>query len=276
MRIILRKRDSVVSIVLFLFNILGEHTGQNAIRLEHLIKSMSYFEKNETATRMGLSRMVKSGILVNEKEGTDVYYHLTDDGIQNLNAWNLGVARFRDRYKLRNKPWDGNWHLLALLKNKGSTDETLSISDELLELGLRQLSKDLWITPYRFTEEIRSLLDNKLDYLEIAGEIITNNKKLDITQDIFQIKEVRTRYEEFLKLTAATKKELVQISDLGGHLPLLFHLGWNFYDIAVNDPALPKDLLSDWIGDKAVSEMHDLRNLLYKKAAEYFDGLAMV
>lgn len=276
MRIILRKRDSVVSIVLFLFNIFGEHTGQNAIKLEYLIKSMSYFDKNETATRMGLSRMVKSGILVNEKEGSDVYYHLTDDGIQNLNAWNLGVVRFWDRYKLRNKPWDGNWHLLALLKNKGSTDETLSISDELLELGLRPLSKDLWITPYRFQEEIRSLLDNKLDYLEIAGEIVTNNKKLDITQDIFQINEVRTRYEEFLKLTAATKKKSVQISDLGGHLPLLFHLGWNFYDIAVNDPALPKDLLSDWIGDKAVSEMHDLRKLLYKKTTEFFDSLAIV
>lgn len=275
MRIILRKRDSVVSIVLFLFNIFGEHTGRKAIRLEHLIKSMSYFEKNETATRMGLSRMVKSGILVNEKEGNDVYYRLTGKGIQNLKKWNLGVARFRDRYALRKKPWDSNWYLLSLLKNKGSTEETLSISDELLALGLRQLNKDLWISPYRFYEEIRSLLDNKLDYLEIAGKVVSNNKKLDITEDIFQINEIRTQYEKFLKLAADIRKELVQISDLGGHLPLLFHLGWNFYDIAVNDPALPEDLLSDWIGDKAVSEMQELRNLLYKKTAEYFDSLAI-
>lgn len=276
MKIILRKRDSVVSIVLFLFNIFGEHTGQNAIKLDHLIKSMSYFDKNETATRMGLSRMVKSGILVNEKESNDVYYRLTDDGIQNLNAWNLGVARFRNRYALRNKPWDGRWYLLALLKNKGSYDESMSFSNEILELGLRQLNRDLWISPYRFHEEIRSLLDNKQEYLEITGEVISRNNKLDIIEGIFLINEVRTQYEEFLILTAETRKELVNLPDLGGNLPLLFHLGWNFYDIAVNDPALPKDLLSDWIGDKAVSEMQELRNLLYKKTTEFFDSLAIV
>jgi len=275
MRIILRKRDSVVSIVLFLFNIFGEYTGQNSIKLEHLIKSMGYFDKNETATRMGLSRMVKSGILVNEKEGNDVYYRLTDDGIQNLKSWNLGVTRFRDRYALRKKPWDGKWHMLALLKNKGSNDEIISISDELLELGLRQINRDLWISPYYFYEEIMSLLDTKLEYLEITGEVISNNKKLEIIEDIFLISKVQTQYKKFLILTAETRMELVKISDLGEHLPLLFHLGWNFYDIAVNDPALPKDLLSDWIGDKAVWEMQELRNLLYKKTIEFFDSLSI-
>jgi len=276
MRIILRKRDSVVSIVLFIFNIFGEYIGQNAIKLEHLIKSMGYFDKNETATRMGLSRMVKSGILFNEKVGNEVYYHLTDYGIQNIKAWNLGVARFRYRYSLRSEPWDGKWYLLALFKNKGSNKKNMVISDEFIELGLRQLQRDLWISPYHFHEEIRALLDEKLKYLEITGGFISNSKKIEIVEDIFQINQVRSQYEKFLILTDKTRKELVNHPNSGDNLPLLFHLGWNFYDIAVNDPALPKDLLRDWIGDKAVSEMQVLRKLLYKKTTEFFDSLTIV
>jgi DNA-binding transcriptional regulator PaaX len=273
MRIILRKRDSVVSIVLFLFNIFGEHTGQSAIKLEHLIKSMGYFDKNETATRMGLSRMVKSGILFNAKDGNDVYYRLTDDGMQNLKSWNLGVTRFWDRYALRGKPWDGKWHMLTFLRNKDSNDEIISITDELLELGLRQINRDLWISPYYFYEKIMNLLDTRLKYLEIIGEVISNNKNLEIIEDIFLINKVQTQYKNFLIITAEIRKKLDKISELGEHLPLLFHLGWNFYDIAVNDPALPKDLLSEWIGDQAVWEMQELRNLLYKKTTKYFDSL---
>lgn len=275
MRIILRKRDSVVSIVLFLFNIFGEHTGQKAIKLEHLIKSMDCFAKNETATRMGLSRMVKSGILFNEKAGNDVYYHLTDYGIQNLKSWNLGVARFRDRYALRRKPWDGKWYLLALLKSKDYNEEIMTISEELIELGLRQLNRDLWISPYRFHEEIKTLLDEKLDCFEITGGVISSKNESELVENIFQINEIHSQYEKFLVVAGETRKEIISLSDLGGYLPLLFHLGWYFYDIAVNDPVLPKDLLSDWIGDKAVLEMQVLRNLLYKKTTEFFDSLAI-
>lgn len=275
MKIILRKRDSVVSIVLFLFNIFGEYTGKHSIKLEHLIKSMGHFDKNETAARMGLSRMVKAGILINRKAGNEVYYSLTDSGLQNIKAWNLGIARFLHRYALRKALWDGKWHLLTLLKNTRSGEELLFNSDNFLEIGLRQLNRDLWISPYYY-EEISNLLDGKLEYLEFAGEVAVNRASQDLLVSIFEISEVRKQYEQFLALCQKIRIDLAAISDPGEHLPLLFNLGWNFYDIAVNDPALPESLLKNWIGDQAASEMQSLRKLLYDKAAEYFSGLIKI
>lgn len=271
MKIILRKRDSVVSIVLFIFNVYSEFTGHYSIKLDHLIKCMSFFDKNETASRMGLSRMLKSEIVVNKKINNDIYYELTQYGKENLELWNLGVSRFFKRYSFRHQQWNNKWFMLALLNF--SRSENLSIMDELTELGFRELTKDLLVSPYSMHEEVYDLLGSEHGFLEISGEIVSNSENYKRLEDIFGLEILEIQYNKFLDLSDKVRNKMALEKDLGRQLPLLFELGWNFYDIAINDPALPRAFLNDWIGDQAVAQMRDLRNPLYNNVTSYFSQL---
>ncbi|MFZ5944710.1 MAG: PaaX family transcriptional regulator C-terminal domain-containing protein [Bacillota bacterium] len=272
MKIILRKRDSVVSVILFIFNIFHEYTGSYSIKLDHLIRCMSFFDKNETAARMGLSRMVKAEILINKKVNSDVYYELTQLGKDNINLWNLGVSRFFKRYSLRHQQWNKKWYMLALLNF--SRTENQPIMDQLTEIGFRELTKDLWISPYSISPEANELLAEKFDFVEISGEISGEFNKQEILEKIFGIEALKSRYNEFLSLSNSIKNSMVKdINRNEEYLPLLFELGWNFYDITINDPALPKAFLDSWVGDKAVAEMRDLRSSLYNHITIFFSEL---
>lgn len=268
MKIILRKRDSVVSIVLYIFNIYSEYTGTYCIKLDHLIKCMSFFDKNETASRMGLSRMVKAGIVVNKRNDNEVYYELTRFGKENIELWNLGVSRFFKRYSMRHSQWDNKWYMLVLLDFIRS--EGQSILDELAELGFRELNKDLFISPYPMHQEVNGLLSNEYEFLEVSGETVLKPEQL---QKIFGLGILKEEYNKFLVISDQVKHKMTLEKDMGRQLPLLFELGWNFYDIAINDPNLPKALLNNWIGDKAVTEMRYLRNLLYSNITIYLSQL---
>ena len=271
LKIILRKRDSVVSIVLFIFNVYSEFTGHHSIKLDHLIKCMSFFDKNETASRMGLSRMVKSEIVINKKIKNEVYYELTQFGKENLELWNLGVSRFFTRYSLRHQQWNNKWFMLALLNF--SRSENQSIMDELTELGFRELTKDLLVSQYPLYEEVYDLLGSEHEFLEISGEMVSDSENHKRLEDIFGLEMLEAQYDKFLDLSNQVRNKMALENDIGRQLPLLFELGWNFYDIAINDPALPKAFLNDWVGDQAVAQMRDLRNSLYTNVTIYFSQL---
>lgn len=271
MKIILRKRDSVVSVVLFIFNVYSEFTGCYSIKLDHLIKCMSFFDKNETASRMGLSRMLKAQIVINKKIDNDIYYELTQYGKVNLELWNLGVSRFFKRYSFRHQQWNNKWFMLALLNFIRS--ENQSIIDELAELGFRELTKDLLVSPYPMHEEVYDLLGSDHEFLEIFGEMVSNSENHKRLEDIFGLKIIEAQYDNFINLSNQIRNKMALEKDLGRQLPLLFELGWNFYDIAINDPALPKAFLNNWIGDQAVAQMRDLRNSLYNNITSYFSQL---
>jgi len=274
MKIVLRKKDSVTSIVLFIFNIYGEYTGQYSIGLNQLIGFMHQFDKNETSTRMGLSRMVKAGILVNKRKGNEVIYQLTDYGLQNIRIWNEGIGRFFARFNKRHNAWDQKWYLAALMNFHKSDKENQLIVDELMEIGLREIEKNVWLCPYRKSDEIADLsLKTNFKYLELWGGNIECNFSQDrLLKDVFKIESVRKSYLKYWSLIEEVKNEITVLKDNDGyHLPLLFKLGWNFYDVIVSDPALPEELVTDWEGDRVVKEFTILRKCLYDRVTGYFE-----
>jgi len=273
-KIVLRKKDSVTSIVLFLFNIYGEYTGQYSIGLNKLIRFMQQFEKNETSTRMGLSRMVKAGVLANQRSGNEVYYQLTDYGLENIRIWNDGMGRFFARLNKRHNAWDQKWYLAVLMNFHKSDKENQLIVDELMELGLREIEKNVWLCPYRVSGEMADLsVKNEFEYIELWGGNIFYNFTADqLLKDIFKIEPVRKSYLKLLRLIEEIKNESAGLNDNeGNHLPLLFKLGWNFYDTAVFDPVLPEELIADWEGDRVVIEFTELRRHLFDRVTGYFE-----
>jgi len=277
-KIILRKKDSGTSIILFIFNIFGELTKQYAIPLKGLIEMMLQFDKNETSTRMGLSRMVKAGILANKKSGDEVVYQLTEYGLENIGIWNSGIAGFFERYRKRQQDWMRKWSAVALLDFSKSEKGRQAVTDGLTEMGLREIARNTWICPYQIPEGIAALAEGEgIRYFAINnGDLGLNFRTAELLNDIFQVETIRKEYHGLLALLDEISRESSGLKDGDGrHLELLFRLGWNFYDVAVSDPALPKALLGEWEGDRAVQEFRRLRAHLYEMAAKYLRAISI-
>lgn len=270
MKITLRKRDSVTSTVLFIFNILGEYKSEYSIKLAHLLEFMQHFNKSEVSTRTGLSRMVKANILVNKKENNETVYELTEVGLQNVRSWNKGIARFFRRYELRWKGWDQQWRFLTIIDFNKSKYENQYILEELWECGLQEINNNIWITPYDIDNDIITLLDHqKLNYLKFSGTCESNMNLYNLLNDTFQLSKTKKKYLEFINKIKKNRKKINKVNG-GSLLPILFETGWDFYDVVTGDPALPKELLKVWEGDKAISEMKIIRSQLYNKIIDYF------
>ncbi len=272
MKIILRKKDSGTSVILFIFNIYGEMTKQYSIPLKSLIKIMQQFDKNETSTRMSLSRMTKAGILTSTKSGNEVIYQLTEHGLSSIEIWNKGIVKFTQRYKKRHQEWNQKWSSIILLDFNKSDPGSQPIIDEFVETGLREIPRNTWICPYPIPEDISDLTSREnIKYLAVQdGNLEMNFSMNELFNDIFQMEEIRQKYQEFIGMVNEAKKTAAGLEEGDGHyLELLFELGWNFYDIAVSDPALPKDLIGLFEGDQAVREFQNFRAYLYQMAAKY-------
>lgn len=270
MKITLRKRDSVISAMLFVFNICGEYQNNYTIRLGSLLEMMQYFHKSEASIRTGLSRMAKSGILASRRESGETIYELTKEGIESLDQWNRGLARFFSRHALRQSGWDGTWHLLTIVGFNKSDYDNQDIVDELNECGLRELNNNVWATPYPIDEAVFALLDTRgFRYIKIMGGIQPNFNPDELLDNAFKLSDISHLYSAFLRKADEVQHDIDELRG-GVLLPVLFELGWDFYDAATSDPALPKTLLPEWDGDSAAALMKTLRPLLVREITGYF------
>ena len=271
MKITLRKRDSVTSAVLFIFNILGEYKSGYSIKLSNLMELLQYFDKSEASIRTGLSRMVSANILVNKRENNETIYKLSEIGLENIRLWNKGLGRFFKRYELRSKEWNQQWCFFTLLDFNKSEYENQFILEELKECGLREVNNNIWITPYNIDNDLIILLEQqKFNYLKFSGAFESNINMNILLRDTFQLNKTREKYIEFNDKVRKSSEKM-KVADQGKLLPILFELGWDFHDIVTSDPALPKRLLKDWEGDKAVDEMNVVRSELYKKITGFLE-----
>ncbi len=271
-KITLRKWNSVTSIVLYIYNIYQQVMGEYEIELTNLLDYINLFGKTDSAARVSLSRMVKSGILINKKRNGNIYYILTQEGLSNINQWNNGIERFFKRFNIRHKEWDQEWTTLTMINFKKSKEKNQFILDNLWELGYREIDNNVWFSPYIFKDEIDSILtNNKVNYLVNRGTIEINYDWNKFIESTYHINDLRKKYIQFINnigdMRKDSEKQNMEDKKL---LPVLFKLGWNFYDIVTDDPALPLNILDNWVGDRSVIEMGDFREYLVKRVSNYF------
>ncbi|MDO0824703.1 PaaX family transcriptional regulator [Desulfosporosinus nitroreducens] len=278
MKVILRKNDSATSLLLFIYNNFLTHCNKDTIKISSLIQIMKVFGKSETATRMSLSRTVKSGILINKNDGSEVYYTLDSSGRDSINTWNEGMQQFWKRYALRNKPWNKKWYLVNLEFREENKANRSTILEKLQQNGFGILSANTWICPYCQTDELQKILTEfnmNTGVVEMNGEMTINEDMISFVDKVFHLKELEKSYENFIKIF---NKKLEETKELyqeewfveGGHsLPLLHALGWEFLSIATDDATLPKTLYPAWAGDEAAQLMLELRRILLEATIKY-------
>lgn len=278
MNVILRKSDSTASLLLFIYNYYLSQYSKDTLKLSSLLEIMKAFGKSETAIRMALSRTVKGGILINSSVGTEVHYRLDSVGKEAIDTWNEGIQQFWKRYKLRNNPWNEKWYLVNLEFGDEHKKNRMDILERLQQTGLGVLNTNTWITPYYQPDEIQKIISRfnmSTGVLEMHGEINIHNTIDSFVENAFQLEKLKKKYINFMEafseqFIGTRKIYQEEWFTAGGHaLPLLHAIGWEFFSIVTEDPALPKSLYPVWIGDEAAQLMIEYRGILLESMHKF-------
>ena len=240
------------------------------MNLAKLLKLLTYFGKTESSIRTALSRMVAAGILKVSKNESCSFYQLTEIGIDNINSWNTALERFYTRYRMRNAGWDNNWQLLILSDFNKSEYENQFIIDEFRETGLREINNG-WITCYDIDEKVLGLLEEmNIQYMIFSGSFSREKDQIALLKSTIDINRLKQQYADFIE-KAIEYEKTIKSKNNSELLPILFDLGWNFYDIATNDPVLPLEIINHWEEDVAATNMRELRQKLFNRVKVLFE-----
>ncbi len=269
MDIIIKQRDSIASIMLFLFNSFLLPRGIHTLGLEKIFKLLEPFEKSQTAERVGLSRAVKSNILRNYRKGKDVYYEITEQGLKAVAEWRRLIEVTALKYKSSQDEWDNNWEVVNMTLPPDLSEKREEINKWLREYGFGLLNKGVWISPHRFSRIILKYAEE----LQVQGYIAVLEGKLmrrpeKFLDNIWNLEQLDKEYKEFNnKYNDIDKKEHITNKQA---LVFLLNLGGDYISIAGRDPMLPASLLNrDWEGFKAFLLFNRLRSKLLSLSVEY-------
>ncbi|MBP2652517.1 MAG: hypothetical protein H6Q73_86 [Firmicutes bacterium] len=278
MYITVKKEDSVISILLFIFNVFLLDRGITQIPLKKIFQVLVPFQKNESAIRMGLSREIRNGMLINKKHNNETYYHLTDKAINSFKHWIKTMDYNQQMMKYQLSDWNGTWNILMLHNSNAEKDYWDELIQTLSRLKFGNLDKNIWISPYHIPSQIEFLqkkyqLDKNLFLFESC--LNTANTPTDLAKKIWPIKKLGTRYNQYLdSLSTVVYYSDTKVRLNGDELPLLYSYGLKLFEIVQDDPRLPIQVLpSDWLGIEAVKKFTELRSKLLPKAYEYINNI---
>lgn len=273
-----KKVDSVTGILLFLFNAFLMEQGITTVPLKKIFRLMEPFNKNETTIRMGLSRGVKKGLLVNYKQDGEVYYRITDEVIEGLKYWQTTLKRFQNRVREQLAEWDGRWSIVVIkLADDKDQDKIACFSDALSQMGYGKLSRSLWICPRERSETVSGLVgEYRLEKAVhiFTGQLVEKEKAAVIASDIWSISSLAEKYRSYLDRLVEAAKGIDIQSDIESCLPFLHAYGFEIFEIIQEDPQLPLSLLPpDWPGLKATKTFFELRTRIMTVAGDYVKGI---
>ena len=262
---IIKRNDSVTSILLFIFNVFLSKQGINEVSIKKILRLLEPFEKSETSIRMGLSRGMQKGLMTSRKKNTEVYYRVTERTVQWFSYWWQTMQRFEERIALQQQSWDGKW---SIIYTSGNCHEVVRA---LNDYGYGMLEKYLFISPYNFHDQVAQLASryNKDQSLIIfSSENISNKTTEEIVAKAWKTKGLALRYEDFTaELNTISDKFNDDNRGSGHELPILHSLGLKLFDIVQLDPQLPVQLLpTDWSGLLAFTGFNSIKERILQGA----------
>ncbi len=264
----IKKADSVTSILLFLFNGFLRAQGIQELPVKKILKLLEPFGKSETSIRMGLSRGVRNGLLVNSKRQGEVFYAITSAATDSFKHWWQVMQRFQNRAEMQRSAWDGQWTLVHVKE-----DTTAEFLTELKTLQFGNLSKNLYISPYNLTQQVFDL-ENKLSLNKLVfvfRSVLDNNLEPGkMVNEVWRTEPMNQRYQSFIAELNNTCGQVSSIDNLGQGLPILHQYGLRMFDIIEDDPQLPLELLPPgWEGIKAYFRFQEIRGQYLPGATQY-------
>lgn len=273
MHLKIRRSDSITSILLFVFNVFLTEKNIMELPLKKVLNILEPFQKNETAIRMGLSRGIKNGLLVNVKKDNEVYYRLTQQAVEAMKYWGITLAAFHQMIPLQQATWNGKWNIVFV---KTSAPDEFVL--ELKRIGYGNWNRQVWVSPYDLSDKVSSLareygLDNAL--YQFQGELTGDKKLGEMVAEIWPVKDINKKYVRFiLDLKSAADDLDKETFHGGGVLPFLHLHGLKLFEIIQDDPQLPLQLLpTGWPGIEAFEHFMSTREELLHTANRYINAV---
>lgn len=257
-----RKKDSVTSILLFIFNVFLVEQGITALPLKKILRITEPFRKNETAVRMGLSRGVQNGLLAKEKNDGEIYYCITGEAAKGLRYWQETLSEYRKRAPLQLSGWDGEWSVLHLGAH-ADKNSAGAFTEAVRQAGYGVLGGSLWVSPYNFSERMEIVAEEcGIEIFQFRGKPAGGRNSIETAQKAWPpLENLARKYSSFEKSLAEALKKLDQnsIND-GDGLPFLHTFGLEFFEVIQDDPQLPLELLPpEWPGLRTAKSFMEIR-----------------
>ncbi|WP_312068337.1 PaaX family transcriptional regulator C-terminal domain-containing protein, partial [Exiguobacterium sp.] len=228
------------------------------------------------AVRVAVSRMVKQGWLVSEKQGSKSFYSLTPRGVERMEE------AARRIYKSTPHDWDGKWRTLMYTIPEDKRQIRDELRKELTWSGFGNLSNGVWISPNPLEKEAERLIEayEIEEYVDFfVGEYHGPKQDQSLVERAFPLEELQERYETFI--TDYSRQYIVHQSQLQlGEMTdeqcfvertMLVH---EYRKFLFTDPGLPQELLPDaWSGHHAALLFEQYYRLLAQPASRFFESI---
>jgi len=205
---------------------------------------LSEYEKG--SVRDAANRLVKSGEVDKIVRNNRSLFRLTGVGRDKL------IKSMRPQGQ-RKQVWDRIWRVVIV---EGIGDDGRSLEVKLKRLGYKRVSRAVYVTPFKVSEETKSLFlegkwQNKAQVIESRRLIVGDDLRLART--LWHLEEIGQKYADFVSLSDRLLKLSRQNISLLRQSKFGFKAVFDRYFSLLNrDPGLPRKLLPpDWQADKA-------------------------
>lgn len=222
-----------------------------------LIRWMELLGFSEPAVRAALSRSVKRGWIIPEKDGRKAFYRLSERV-----GWQVG--RIRERLYGYGSEWDGNWRILVYAVPEAKRTVRDRFRNELILLGFGTPAPGVWVSPNGSLEAARDLVGfyGLQKYVELfLSQRHSDTSTTEFIQKSYNLEAAQLRYRAFLAQKDAAPKTPEE-----GFVRLT-HMIHQARKNLFLDPGLPPELTpSGFLGGRAKEKFLEQYALLRKKA----------
>jgi len=205
---------------------------------------LSEFEKG--SVRDAAVRLSREGAIDKIVRSNQVLFRLTGAGRARL-------LKQIPVYRGQRKVWDRIWRLVIV---EGVGDKIRALQAELGRLGYKRVSRGVYVTPLRVSEQTKELFlqktwTGKAQVIESRRLIVGDD--LQLARRLWQLDQTATGYAEFVRvgerLLKMARRNIVLLQQSKGGFKEVFD---RYYRLLRQDPGLPKRLLPpDWQAGKA-------------------------
>jgi phenylacetic acid degradation operon negative regulatory protein len=226
-----------------------------------LVRWMELLQFSEPAVRAAVSRSVKRGWIIPEREGRRAYYRLSPRV-----AWQ--VEKVRQRLYARGAAWDGRWRILVYAVPEAKRTERDRFRNELVLLGFGTPAPGVWVSPNASLEAARDLVDfyGLHGYVELfLAQRFSNTPARELIEKSFNLEAAQARYRSFL-----TQKQEPPQSPEEAFVQLT-HMVHQARKNLFLDPGLPPELTPPgFLGQQAKERFFELYHQLHQQACQLF------
>lgn len=204
---------------------------------------LEFVTGGKNSLRNSLYRLLKTGQMEKIiKKNNQPYFRLTSLGSRR-------IERLFPISKLTSSGWDKKWRVVIFDIPEKERKTRDFLRRKLVDLGFGELQKSVYISPLDVLRDLKEMLENYGLYGKVivfeAKDIFSSDPK-QVANLVWKLDELNLNYLHLIERinSVGDLKEEERVRELK-------RINEDFFNLALKDPFLPRELLPDnWVGGK--------------------------